>query len=281
MRLLAIFAAVLLVTAAPFDTRAETPLERGHYLVETIAGCGNCHTPQGPNGPIAGKILAGGNVIADGPEFTAVASNITQDRATGIGGWTDDQIVLAIREGKRPDGRLIGPPMPIGLYRGMADADVRAIVAYLRTVAPVSNVAAKSVYRIPLPPAYGPPVGSVTAPSPSDKVAYGAYLAGPVGHCIECHTPMEKGRSDFSRTGAGGMTFPGPWGTSVAANITPNKARGLGNWTDAQIERAIRSGVSADGRHLFPPMGFAYYKGISASDMAALIAYLRALPAME
>ena len=281
MRLLVTLATAVLITAGPIASRAETPLERGRYLVETIAGCGNCHTPQGPNGPIAGKTLAGGNVVADSPEFTAIASNITPDRATGIGGWTDDQIVLAIREGKRPDGSLIGPPMPIGLYRGMADADVRAIVAYLRTVAPVNNVAAKSVYRIPLPPAYGPPVGSVTAPSPADKVAYGAYLAGPLGHCIECHTPMVKGRSDFTRTGAGGMAFPGPWGTSVAANLTPNKARGLGNWTDAQIERAIRTGVSADGRHLFPPMGFAYYKGISASDMAALIAYLRALPAME
>lgn len=271
---------MLLLCAAPAS--AQDRVARGKYLVETIAGCGNCHTPQGPNGPLPGKTLAGGNKLVDDKAFTAIAANITQDKATGIGAWTDAQIALAIREGKRPDGSLIGPPMPFGLYRGISDDDLAAIVAYLRTVPAVSNKAEKSTYRIPLPPAYGPPVSGVTAPPKSDKVAYGAYLAGPVGHCIECHTPMvEGGRFDFSRTGAGGMQFPGPWGTSVAANITPSKTRGLGNWTDAQIERAIRTGVSADGRKLFPPMGFPYYAGIANDDMAALIAYLRSLKPID
>jgi mono/diheme cytochrome c family protein len=279
MRAVALALASLALAVA---AQAQTPVQRGKYLVETIAGCGNCHTPQGPNGPLPGRTLAGGNVVEDNPAFTAIASNITPDKATGIGVWTDDQLVLAIREGKRPDGTLIGPPMPIGLYRGMADADVRAIVAFLRTVPPVSNKAAKSAYRIPLPPEYGPPVGRVAAPPATDKVAYGAYLAGPMGHCIECHTPMlEGGRRDMTRVGAGGQAFPGPWGTSVAANITPSKTKGIGNWTDAQIERAIRTGVSADGRKLFPPMGFAFYKGISSSDMAALVAYLRSLKPVE
>lgn len=279
MRFVVMVAAVVLMAAA---AAAQTPVERGKYLVETIAGCGNCHTPQGPTGPIAGKTLAGGNVVADDKAFTAIAPNITQDKETGIGGWTDQQIALAIREGKRPDGSLIGPPMPFGQYRGIADADLAAMVTYLRTVAPIRNKAEKSVYRIPLPPAYGPPVGNVTAPPKTDKVAYGAYLAGPIGHCIECHTPMlPGGRSDMTRIGGGGMQFPGPWGTSVAANLTPSKAHGLGGWTDAQIERAIRTGVSADGRKLFPPMGFAYYKGIAPDDMAALIAWLRSLPVID
>lgn len=281
-------ASLLLAATAPTQSQAQTQsqpqtaLQRGKYLVETIAGCGNCHTPQGPTGPLPGKTLAGGNVIEDNPAFTAVASNITPDKATGIGSWTDDQIVLAIREGKRPDGSLIGPPMPIALYCGISDTDVRAMVAYLRTVPAVSNKAARSTYRMKLPPNYGPPVGKVATPPATDKVAYGAYLAGPVGHCIECHTPMlEGGRRDMTRVGAGGQPFHGPWGTSIAANITPSKAKGLGNWTDAQIERAIRTGTSADGRKLFPPMGFAFYKGISQSDMSALIAYLRSLPAVD
>ena len=278
MRFIVMFTLLLAVTAA----QAQSPVERGRYLVETIAGCGNCHTPQGPNGPIPGKTLAGGNVLEDSPAFTAVAANITQDKATGIGAWTDQQIALAIREGKRPDGSLIGPPMPFEMYRGMADADLAAIVAFLRTVPAIENKAAKSVYRIALPPAYGPPVTSVTAPPKSDPVAYGAYLAGPLGHCIVCHSPMlPGGRTDMTKIGAGGMQFPGPWGTSVAANLTPSKLRGLGGWTDAQIERAIRTGVSSDGRHLFPPMGFAYYKGIGADDMAALIAWIRALRAID
>jgi mono/diheme cytochrome c family protein len=261
---------------------AQSPVERGRYLVDSIAGCGNCHTPKGSNGPLPGKELAGNAVIEDNPAFRAVASNITPDKATGIGNWTDAQIAKAIREGLRPDGSLIGPPMPIGLYRGIADDDLAAIVAYLRTVPAVSNVSEKSTYHIPLPPNDGPPVDRVTAPPAADLVRTGAYLAGPVGHCIECHSPLgANGQRDFSRTGAGGQPFPGPWGISVAANITQSRTRGLGAWTDAQIERAIRQGVSQDGRALSPPMGFGYYARISAADMTALIAYLRALPPID
>lgn len=262
--------------------RAETPVERGRYLVESIAGCGNCHTPKGPGGPLPGMALAGGWVVDDNKAFRAVAPNITPDPATGIGRWTDQEMVRAIREGMRPDGSVIGPPMPIALYRGMADADVGAIVAYLRTVPAVSNVAERSTYRIPLPAAYGPPVGAVAAPPREDSVRYGAYLAGPIGHCIECHTPMGPGgRRDMSKVGAGGAEFSGPWGISVAANITSGRDHGLGAWTDAEIERAVRQGVSRTGRALYPPMGFAYYAHISAADMTALIAYLRSIPAVE
>ncbi len=257
---------------------AETPLERGRYLMESIVACGNCHTPQGPNGPVAGMTLAGGMVIEEAP-FTAVASNITPDAETGIGRWTDDQIVRAIREGIRPDGSLIGPPMPIALYRGISDADARAIVAYLRQVKPVKNAVAKSVYRMPLPPNYGPPVGNVAAVPADGSASYGAYMAGPLGHCIECHTPMlADGRRDWTRTGAGGPPINTPFGPVVPPNITPHAEYGLGRWTDDQIVRAIAKGVSADGRTLNPPMGFAYYDHIMPKDMTALTAYLRSLP---
>ncbi|MDA0787304.1 MAG: c-type cytochrome, partial [Proteobacteria bacterium] len=139
---------------------AETLLERGTYLMQSVVACGNCHTPKGPNGDIPGMELAGMAPFEKNPGFDANAPNITQDKETGIGSWTDAQIVVSIREGKRPDGSIIGPPMPIGLYRGMSDWDVQAIVTYLRTVRPIKNAIPKSVYRIPLPPAYGPPVGS-------------------------------------------------------------------------------------------------------------------------
>jgi mono/diheme cytochrome c family protein len=250
-------------------------LARGRHLVEVTGACGNCHTPMGPQGPIPGRTLAGGTVF-DEPPFRAVASNITQDRETGIGGWTDAQIARAIREGIRPDGRIIGPPMPIGLYRGLSDRDVAAMVAYLRTVAPVRNAVEASVYRIPLPPAYGPPITTV-APPADNPVARGAYLAGPVAHCIECHTPMVNGHSDFARTGAGGMQFPGPWGVSVARNITPH-ANGLGGWSDAEIIRAITEGVSRDGRRLAPPMAFGAYANMTQQERTDLVAYLRSLP---
>lgn len=276
--------AVVVTACLAWPAAAQTQADlvaRGRYLVESIAGCGNCHTPKGPNGDLPGRNLAGGMVFDEQP-FRAVASNITPDPETGIGRWTDAQIALAIREGKRPDGSIIGPPMPIELYRGISDRDLAAMVAYLRTVPPVRNRVERSVYRIPLPPNYGPPVTNVPDPPENDPVARGRYLAGPVGHCIECHTPMEGGgRHDWSRTGAGGRPFNGPWGTSVAANITPNRARGLSGWTDEQIIRAITQGISADGRRLFPPMGYAYYARMSERDLRDLVAYLRSLPAQE
>jgi mono/diheme cytochrome c family protein len=274
-------AAVWLAAMGVAWAQAPVPgmVERGRYLVEGVAACGNCHTPKGPQGELPNMALAGGFVIDEQP-FTAVASNITPDLETGIGKWTDEQLFVAIREGKRPDGSLIGPPMPFFFYRQLADDDVHAMIAYLRTVKPVRNaVTQKSVYRIPLPPAYGPPVGEIKAPPRSDKVAYGAYLAGPLGHCTDCHTPINPDHSyDTTKVGAGVRPFSGPFGTSVSANITPHKDVGIADWSDAQIERAISGGVSKDGRKLFPPMAYAYYARIDKDDMAAMIAYLRSLP---
>ena len=149
---------------------AETRLERGRYLMQSIVACGNCHTPQGPNGPLPGMELAGGLKIEDKP-FTAYGSNITPDRDTGIGKWSDAQIVTAIREGRRPNGSIIGPPMPVGLYRDLSDNDVKAIVAYLRAQPPVKNAVPKSEYRIKLPPNHGPAISrKILSPSPKDAV---------------------------------------------------------------------------------------------------------------
>lgn len=272
-------AAMAVFLAVP--VAAQTPVERGKYLVESIAGCGNCHTPQGPNGPVMNRALSGGPPMVEGKLFTAHPSNLTPDKETGLGRYTDAEIKVMIREGKRPDGSLIGPPMPFNFYRGMADADVDAIVAYLRTVPAVKNAVQKSVYNIPLPPAWTPPIAQpIVAPPRSDKVAYGAYLAGPLGHCLECHTPQgPDGRFQFdTMLGAGGLKFEGPWGVSVSRNITSDRETGLGQWSDAEIEQAIRKGVDRHGRKLMPPMGYAYYARISAEDMGALLAYLRTLP---
>jgi mono/diheme cytochrome c family protein len=273
--------AAVMAAFLAFPVAAQTPVERGKYLVKSIAGCGNCHTPQGPNGPVVGRVLSGGPPMGDGKHFTAQPSNLTPDSETGLGRYTDAELKVMIREGKRPDGSLIGPPMPFNFYRGMADADVDAIIAYLRTVPAVRNAVPKSVYNIPLPPAWTPPITQpIVAPPRSDKVAYGGYLAGPLGHCLECHTPMgANGRFQFdTMLGAGGFKFEGPWGISVSRNITSDPETGLGQWSDAEIERAIRKGIDRHGRQLMPPMGYAYYAKVSAEDMGALIAFLRTLP---
>jgi mono/diheme cytochrome c family protein len=252
-----------------------TQVERGRALVDGIAACGNCHTPKGPQGDLPGMGFAGGMLLEEPGVFRIYPSNITPDRETGIGAWTDAQIIRAIREGVRPDGRVLGPIMPIELYRGISDADAQAMVAYLRTVAPVRNVVPASTYNFPLPPAYGPPLGVVAGPA-DNAVARGAYMAGPLGHCIECHSPpLATGGRDWSRTGWGGPPMHGPAGVVVPADLTPTH---LGAWSDAEITRAITRGVSRDGRALRPPMGFAYYATIPPAEMADLVAYLRSLP---
>lgn len=263
----------LLLTA---EAHAESLLERGAYLVNGIVACGNCHTPQTPNGPAPGMEFAG-MFLGDDPAFKAYAPNITPDKETGIGTWTKAQLVRAIRDGKRPDGTIIGPPMPIHLYRHISDRDVEAIATYVMSVPAVRNAVPNSEYRIPLPASYGPPVRNVPEVRPENLRDWGAYLAGPLGHCIECHTPFVQGRPDFTRTGAGGMQFPGPWGVSVAANITPHADGRIADLSDADLKRTIQKGIRPDGTRLFPPMGYHYYASIHERDMDALVLYLRSL----
>lgn len=255
-------------------------LKRGEYLMNGPVACGNCHTLAGPDGPDFSRELAGG-LVFDAEPFKAYAANITPDNGTGIGAWSDAELAKAIREGLRPDGTLIGPPMPVPFYRALSDEDLAAIVAYIRSVAPVKNDVPASTYNIPLPPAYGPPIDSVNAPSPGDQLAYGEYLVT-ISHCMECHTPLkEDGHPDFDKLGAGGNEFPGPWGVSVSRNITPDKETGLGEWSDEEIKTAIAKGISRDGSHLLPPMGFGYYANITEPDLNAMIAYLRSIPAQK
>ena len=140
---------------------------RGRYLVEGIGACGNCHTPKGPQGNLPGKHLAGGFEITE--EFgVAVSSNITPDRATGIGDWTDEQIIRAIRDGRGRDGRILGPPMPFFWYGWLTETDVKAMVAYLRTVPAVANAVPRSRYTVPLPPSWGPAPARPVPDVPTD-----------------------------------------------------------------------------------------------------------------
>ena len=282
MRQLPIIIFLAAVLAACSDDRDhEAMLERGAYLVNGIVACGNCHTPRNADATANSDMRLAGGFLIEEPVFRAYAPNITQDTETGIGAWTDDEIMRAIREGIRPDGSVIGPPMPIPSYREMSDSDVRAIVAYLRTVEPVRNIVPRSEYNIPLPDAYGPPLGAVPDVSRDDQLAYGKYLGNALGHCMECHTPMVDGSFDFTRTGAGGMLLNKPLGLPVAAvsaNITPHPQQGIGAWTDEEIKTAITQGISRDGRKLAPIMGFPYYHNISDEDLDALIVYLRSLP---
>jgi mono/diheme cytochrome c family protein len=115
----------------------------------------------------------------------------------------------------------------------------------------------------------------------NDKVKRGHYLAT-IGHCMECHTPMVRGVADFKDSlGAGGREFPGPWGKSISRNLTSSKTKGLGDWTDAEVKRAITQGIDKDGKKLNPPMGYGYYAQMTDADLDAVIAWVRTLPPKE
>ena len=266
------------------DQGAAALLERGRYLVEIVAFCGACHATRGPDGRVpAGLELAGGRVFEE-RGFRAVAPNITPDPDTGIGRWTDAQIAASIRDGRRPDGSLIGPPMPVESYRGISDRDLAAMVAYLRTVPPArQEVAGRSVYPFPLAP-HGPPVAAVPDPPEDDPVARGAYLAINIAHCMDCHsTQLSEGRRDPLRPGATGLVLEGPWGAVAARNISSHPEAGIGRWTDEQVLRAMTQGVSADGRRLAPPMGgrAPIRARLTERDRSDILAYLRSLPPQD
>ena len=190
---------------------AQSPLvKRGDYLVNGILTCGNCHTPKGPTGDIMEKAFSGG-LSWDEPPFKVTAPNITQDKETGIGNWTDAQIKTLLRKGTRPNGTPIAMVMPSGFYEIMTERDLDAVVAYLRTIKPIKNKVADPIYKMPqvhqiLPGGEKP----YTEAMLSDKLKKGFYLAT-IAHCMECHTPMgPRGREFATKLGTGGFEFPGP-----------------------------------------------------------------------
>lgn len=261
---------------------AQERLARGKYLVEGPVACGHCHTPKTAAGvPIASAYLSGAFVI-EAKGVKVYAPNITVDPQTGIGKWSDAEIVRAIREGIRPDGSIMGALMPSAFYRGMTDTDVSSIVAYLRATKPIRNAVSRS--HLPAPRATAPAVAVADllgTPSRDSSLRHATYVAVTLAHCIGCHTPRVDGQRDFSRTGAGGELFPDMFGlgfTAVAANITSDPVFGLGAWTDEEIKRAITEGVGRGGRALLPVMPFQNYRNMTRDDLAAIVAYLRSLP---
>ncbi len=267
------------VLALSTAVRAETPLERGSYLVNTIMTCANCHSPKGPPDAVAGKDFSGG-LRFDEPPFDVTASNITPDKETGIGNWSAADIKKALIDGVRPNGTALAAVMPTGFYGILQPGDLDAIVVYLQSLKPVSNKVPAPIYKMAIPRQIFP--GSEKpATDLGDKVKHGFYLAT-IGHCMECHTPLVNGPVDFQNSlGKGGRDFPGPWGVSVSRNITSSKTKGIGDWSDAEVKRAITQGVDKDGNKLKPPMGYGYYAHMTDADLDDVIAWVRTLPPKE
>ena len=260
----------------------ETLTERGAYLVNSVMVCHNCHTPRGPQGLDLSRALSGGQTF-DEPAFKVAGSNITPDKDTGIGNWSDVELKRFLVSGIKPNGTKAAPIMPTEFYTVLTARDLDALAAYLRAVPPVRHETPAPEYRIALKPEVPTYAGKqVSEAELSDKLARGRYLLT-IAHCLECHTP--EGLSvvhDFTAaTGKGGRTFRGPWGESISPNITADPAAGLGQWSDDEIKRAITQGIARDGRKLKPPMAYAAYASMTPQDLDAIVAFVRTLPAKK
>ena len=280
-----LFGLAAAITATAFPAAAAdnaAMVKRGDYLINGPVACGNCHNARNPDFTfVPGKEFAGGFHLVD-PAFDVYTANITPDKETGIGNWTDAQIVKAIREGVDKEGKVIFPPMPSPTYNNMSDDDVNAIVAYLRTLNPVQNKVQESKWNIPqqaMPPAKGSP-----APPASDKVAYGRYIVTALAHCFECHSsPDAHGAPDIQgHMGAGGFKIMLAPGIEVmTANITPDPETGIGKWSDSDIKKAMTEGVTPTGGHLSPPMPYPFFKTMTPEDLDAVVAFIRSIPPIK
>jgi mono/diheme cytochrome c family protein len=191
------------VRAASAQKVEATPekLARGRYLAENVTGCFHCHSQADKSvfgtPPKPGTLGGGGMCLGPEQGFpgTMCASNITPDPDTGIGRWTDGEIIRAIREGVDREGRALMPIMPYSLYRELSDEDVEAVVAYVRTIPAIRNTVAEPRLEFPMSVVVrflpAPVEQPVVAPARSDTVAYGKYLVT-VGGCVECHTPRDE-----------------------------------------------------------------------------------------
>lgn len=271
-------------------------VERGDYLVNTIGACGACHTsrPDGSmtNAPSTDGHLMGGNLLVESEDVMFWIPNITSDVETGLGTWSDDEIVRAIRDGVRKDGSLLFPIMAFSDYQHISDKDVSAIVAYLRSVPRGKPVTARRENKLPgfvrfllleRGVAHHPPTGSVPEPDRSDRVAYGLYLAR-VGHCVACHS--EKGEPGHQKFMAGNAKRPFELqgiGKVWARNLTPDPDTGLGRYSADQIKQALLQGTRLDGKPMAPPMSMLlpHYSAMSPDDMDAIVAWMKSLPPVK
>ena len=265
--------------AAQPQTQRDALIGRGAYLVNALMNCNGCHTPFGPNGPDRSKMLSGGRTF-DEPMFKVTAPNITSDKDTGIGNWSDDDLKKLLVTGIRPNGEAVAPVMPTAFNVVLTPRDLSSLVAYLRTIPDIHSESPAPDYRVKLPPRQPAPYtkAAMTEADQIDPVKHGRYLAT-IAHCLDCHTPLGKAGRDMKRVGAGGVTFKGPFGESTSANITRDKTTGLGAWSDDEIKRAMTQGIARDGHKLKPPMAFASYAQLTPDDLTALVAFVRTLPA--
>ncbi len=280
------FYGVLPRVAPPRDVKAPaTPeaLARGEYLA-TVLGCAGCHSEIDealPGDQIKAGRLFSGRVFPVMPGLPAalVAANLTPDPETGVGSWTDGELMRAIREGIGRDGRALFPMMNYPSFSRLPDDDVLAIIAYIRHAAPIRNALPRTTVDFPVSMfirGVPRPVEGSPPALPTEPLARGQALLKLMS-CGDCHTPMERGAPVEGMEYAGGTCFDLAPGRICAPNITSHPASGIGAMTDEDLTRVFREGKGKDGRSLWL-MPWSFTQKLTEDDLRALILALRAVP---
>ncbi len=276
--------ASLQVSASP-----ET-VARGSYLFNNVARCVDCHSTRDWS-KYAAPVVPG-TEGKGGEAFTHAVMGIPGDfyarniTPTALAGWTDGEIARAITTGVNKHGEALFPVMPYRNYGELDPDDVDALVAYLRTLKPQPDEVPDRSFHFPmqiLVRTLPRPAHLTAAPDPSDRIAYGGYLARTAG-CAECHATRD--RSGELRPGmefAGGMEFRFPEGGIVRApNITPDADTGIGTWSEEQFvsrfkiwERVPDRVLPAGQRSANTVMPWKQLGGMTRDDLGAVYAYLR------
>ena len=259
---------------------------RGQYIFAVAGGCA-CHSePKGTHN-------AGARAFPI-PLGTVYSTNLTSDKETGLGAWTDQQIIDGIVKGLRKDGSRILPVMPYGAYSGMAQDDLRALVAYLRTLKPVKKPTpdlkapplARSLGTAAWLKAFGTFYNS-PATAPKSGVERGKYLTDHVAICGDCHTPRNSiGVPSRTLYMAGAGKDIGPLGQSIP-NITPDKETGIGDWKREDIAELLLKGIKPDFDNVQGLMDEVIqgaphgYKDMRKEDALAIADYLKSIPAIK
>ena len=244
-------------------------VDRGHYLTEHLLQCFVCHSERDWNAPGAPPIASrkgAGTVMSERAGRRIVAPNITPDVATGAGGWTDDMLARAIREGIGHDGRALYWGMWYRSFAGLADEDLAAVVVYLRTLPPVRNALPPTVLPADEQAANArnpkPITAPVTGPATDDTKALGRYLLG-VADCAGCHTAWEAPRNP-GLFGGGNEVGRGSR-KAFSANLTRHES-GVAYPREAFIS-VMHTGK---GGSLHPIMPWTAFSGLTDDDLGAM-----------
>lgn len=267
-------------------TFAPTPerLDRGRYLTENLLNCFACHSDRDwvqHDAPLVGGTHGAGSPIFPLRDLPGEVHppNITPDKETGAGNWTDDQLARAIREGIGNDGRALFPFMPYENFRYLSDEDLASVIVYLRSLAPVRRVVPKTELIFPVKylirTAPRPLYDSVPAPDTSTPVKRGDYLVT-IGGCRDCHTPQHNGQRMAELDLAGGFSMRGPWGEVASANITQAPS-GIPYYDENLFVEAMRTGW-VKARKLSQIMPWWDIRGLSDEDLKSIFAYVRTVP---